>query len=268
MGGTPSINHMTDGLKWVIDVRANRQYAYRAGRSTTELVREVVWDVLRAREAALQVAVVCCDLSRAFDTADHRLIARKLEHYGVCGPALALLLSFMSDRCQVVVIKGSSIYMYADDVTAVVTGTSHEQLETNVNSTLQQLSQWFHANGLALNKSKTSWMKFKLNGHAVQPTTVCAGDDAVQQVTETKLLGFTIDSGLLWDTHIDQLCAKLGSACFALKRLASTATGDVVRSCYFATVHAYIAYGTELWATAADWHRTQTVFLLSSFTAN
>ncbi|XP_063621712.1 uncharacterized protein LOC134793927 [Cydia splendana] len=229
---------------------------------------------------ALQVAVVCCDLSRAFDTADHRLIARKLGHYGVRGPALALLMSFMSDRCQVVVgdggrvrseemkcllgvpqgsclsntlfsillndlpqvIKGPNIYMYADDVTAVVTGASHEQLETNVNSTLHQLSQWFNANGLALNKSKTFWMKFRLNGHVIQPSTVCAGDDAVQQVTDTKLLGFTIDSGLRWDAHIDQLCAKLGSACYALKRLASTATRDVVRSCYFATQQTGIEY--------------------------
>lgn len=156
---------------------SDKQYAYRQNRSTTDLVREVVWRTLSSREAGLQVAVVCCDLSRAFDTANHGLIAQKLSHYGIRGPALALLLSFMSDRCQVVVgdsgrvksvemtnqlgvpqgsclsntlfsillndlpqvIKECSIFMYADDVTAVVTGTSLAQLETNVNNTLKQL---------------------------------------------------------------------------------------------------------------------------------
>lgn len=82
---------------------SDRQYAYREGRSTTDLVREVVRGVLCAREASRQVAMICCDLSRAFDTADHTLVAEKLNHYGIRGPALSLLVSFMTERVQVVV---------------------------------------------------------------------------------------------------------------------------------------------------------------------
>lgn len=102
-------------------------------------------------------------------------------------------------------------------------------------------------------------MRFNLNGHASQSMTAYAGDDTVRQVGDMKLLGFFIDSSLKWDVHIDHLCARLGSACYALKRLASTATRDVVRSCYFATVHALISYGTELWAGAAEWRRVFTL---------
>lgn len=102
-------------------------------------------------------------------------------------------------------------------------------------------------------------MRFNLNGHAALPINAYAGDDRVQLVGDMKLLGFSIDSGLKWNVHIDHLCARLGSACYALRRLASTATGDVVRSCYFATVHSLISYGTELWAGAAEWRR---VFIL------
>lgn len=41
---------------------------------------------------------------------------------------------------------------------------------------------------------------------------------------------------------------RLGRACFALGRLASTAGKAAVRECYFATVHSVLMYGVELWA--------------------
>lgn len=82
---------------------SDRQYAYRPGRGTTDMVREVVWAVLRARECGLRVALVCCDLSRAFVTARHSIITSKLDFYGVWGPSLSIISSFMFERTQTVV---------------------------------------------------------------------------------------------------------------------------------------------------------------------
>ncbi|XP_063544327.1 uncharacterized protein LOC134752589 [Cydia strobilella] len=275
------------------NVLSNCQYAYRRGRSTTDLVREVVRDVLRAREAGRHVAAICCDLSRAFDTADHTLVAEKLAHCGIRGPALSLLLSFMTERTQVVcgengqissaemqnlmgvpqgsclsntlfslllndlprAINGASIYMYADDVTAVVSTPSARELEGALNSVVGQLQDWFKSNGLALNKEKTCFITFKLNGHPTQNLKVSAGDAQIQHVTCTRLLGFHLDGALVWDTHIDEVCGRLGRACFALRRLARTAGRAAVRDCYFATVHSLLTYGTELWGRSSDWQR-------------
>ncbi|XP_063379476.1 uncharacterized protein LOC134666254 [Cydia fagiglandana] len=267
-----------------------RQYAYRAGRATTDLVREVVWRVLSAREAGQHVALLCCDLSRAFGTADHQLIADKLSFYGIRGPALSLLTSFMSHRSQVVVaengkitssemtnamgvpqgsclsntlfslllndlptaIHDAEIYMYADDVAAIVTAPTTRELEHKLNSVVQRLEFWFRLNGLALNRDKTCYLTFQLNGTAPSPYSVTAEQTALQMVQSARLLGFQIDSGLIWDQHIDEICSRLGRACFALRRLAGTASRSVVLSCYFATVHSLITYGVELWARAAD----------------
>lgn len=98
-------------------------------------------------------------------------------------------------------------------------------------------------------------MTFNLNGKISQPCKVAAGNANLEQVQCTKLLGFHIDSALVWETHIDELCGKLGRTCFALGRLASTATRTVVRSCYFATVHSALTYGVEIWGRAADRQR-------------
>ncbi|XP_063531441.1 uncharacterized protein LOC134742322 [Cydia strobilella] len=270
-----------------------RQYAYRAGRATIDLVCEVMWRVLSAREAGQHVALLCCDLSRAFDTADHQLIADKLSFYGIRGPALSLLTSFMSDRSQVVVaesgrlkssemtnamgvpqgsclsntlsslllndlppaIHDAEIYMYADDVATIVTAPTTGELELKLNSVVRRLELWFRLNGLALNRDKTCFLSFQLNGSAPSAYLVTADQTTLQMVQSTKLLGFQIDSGLTWDQHIDEICSRLGRACFALRRLASTASRSVVLSCYFATVHSLITYGVELWARAADAER-------------
>ncbi|XP_061710667.1 uncharacterized protein LOC133520314 [Cydia pomonella] len=275
------------------NVLSESQYAYRQGRSTTDLVREVVRGVLSAREAERYVAVICCDLSRAFDTADHALVADKLAHYGIRGPANKLILSFMTDRAQVVVgaggsvvsaelrnlmgvpqgsclsntlfsvllndlpkaIKGAEIFMYADDVTAVITASAEHELEGAINDIMEQLHQWFQSNGLAMNKEKTCFMTFKLNGHPSPTLRVCAGGAPIQQVSGTRLLGFQLDSALTWESHIDDLCGRLGRACYALRRLASTAGLCAVRQCYYATMHSLLTYGVELWARASDWSR-------------
>ncbi|CAG9111387.1 unnamed protein product [Plutella xylostella] len=272
---------------------SDKQFAYRAGRSTTDLAREVVWGVLSARESNRHVAVLCCDLSRAFDVADHSVIAAKLEHYGIRGPALQLLVDFMSNRVQTVVGEGGAsrsremgtdlgvpqgsslsniifsllmndlpnsipdaqVTMYADDVAATVTGSSVDDLERRLCLVAEQLAHWFQANGLALNPKKTQVMLFNLAGRRSRPLQVKVGSEDLSQVYTSCFLGFKVDSGLSWSDHIDWLCGRLGGACFALQRLAGTVPREVARSCYFATIQSLLTYGIELWGRAADWHR-------------
>lgn len=272
---------------------SDRQYAYRAGRSTTDVVRQLVRQAVEAREDHHQVAVIMCDLSKAFDVADHNVLAAKLRHYGFDGASLALLKDFMADRCQVVsggsdgvtsgplttsigVAQGSSIsnimfslllndlpeciadahiLMYADDVAAVVKAPNMEQLERRLNMVANQLHVWFSINGFLLNVSKTSFVHFNLAGRTYQPISVTLGGKVVTQVKTTPFLGFRLDQGLTWECHIDQLCERVGRACFALWRLSETLETTMMRSCYFASVHSLLQYGVELYGRAADWER-------------
>lgn len=85
--------------------------------------------------------------------------------------------------------------------------------------------------------------------------SVLAKGDVIEQVTNSTFLGFELDSGLTWSCHINKVCNKLATACFALKRLARVLPVETVRACYFASVHAHLQYGVEFWAGAAEWER-------------
>ena len=46
------------------------------------------------------------DLKKAFDTVDHKILIKKMEHYGVRGSSIDWFKNYLSDREQFVSING------------------------------------------------------------------------------------------------------------------------------------------------------------------
>ena len=53
------------------------------------------------------------DLSKAFDTLDHKILINKLEYYGVRNNELKLLASFLQNRFQYVNIRDTDSLLYS-----------------------------------------------------------------------------------------------------------------------------------------------------------
>ena len=56
--------------------------------------------LLKSRNNRQVSILLLLDFSKAFDTVDHNILLAKLAHYGIRGPALGWLKSYLSDRKQ------------------------------------------------------------------------------------------------------------------------------------------------------------------------
>ena len=82
------------------------QSAYRPCHSTETALLKVTNDILLALDRGNVSLLTLLDLSAAFDTVDHEIMADTLQfHFGISGTALHWFRSYMSDRTQFVSIN-------------------------------------------------------------------------------------------------------------------------------------------------------------------
>ena len=65
------------------------QYGFRANHSCEHAIGQVVGSLVKNMENRLYSACILLDLSKAFDTIEHRILLAKLELYGIRGNTLA-----------------------------------------------------------------------------------------------------------------------------------------------------------------------------------
>ena len=76
------------------------QCAYKRGHSTTTALLNVSDSIFQAMDESEVILLTLLDYSKAFDTANHRLILAKLEHLGFHDTALQWITSYLTDRKQ------------------------------------------------------------------------------------------------------------------------------------------------------------------------
>ena len=268
------------------------QHGFQPGHSTSMSLIDIQDKITKAMDNNEYSIGIFLDLAKAFDTVDHKILLYKLEHYGIRDNALRWLSSYLGNRLQQVLCNGklsnfqtiefgvpqgsilgpllfliyindlpnsSSILHYilfADDSNVFLSHASYDQLLQLVNNELISASDWFKANKLSLNLSKTNYIIFRSNKKPIPITNneLLIDNKIIPQVYTTKFLGVHIDQHLKWKVHIDEISKKNSKSIGIIKRVSYLLPSHVLINLYFTLVYPYLSYSNLIWTSTYDTH--------------
>ena len=183
------------------------QYGFREGHSTEYASLELIDRVINDIENKNISIAIFLDLSKAFDTLDHKILLYKLNYYGITNTELQWFSSYLTNRSQYVefnnaksnmlnittgVPQGSILgpllfliyvndinhttsyfkfIMYADDTTLITTLQNNnagiQANQDDIHNNLDAVTEWLTLNKLSLNVAKTRFMLFHARGKNV-----------------------------------------------------------------------------------------------------
>jgi hypothetical protein len=77
------------------NIIVKEQYGFRINSSTEVASYDVINEILKAINNRLLVGGIFCDLEKAFDCVNHRILVDKHQFYGIKGKFLALIQSYL-----------------------------------------------------------------------------------------------------------------------------------------------------------------------------
>ena len=269
----------------------DKQFGFRSQHSTYMAILEFIDKISNAVENNETTIGIFLDLSKAFDTIDHNILVHKLENYGFRGNVLEWFKDYLMNRKQYVyynscksnyesitcgvpqgsilgpllfilyvndILNTSTILefvLFADDTTITY---SHNNIVSKIdliNNELREVNNWFRANKLSVNSSKTNYMVLGTKQNTSRVLKNVEKHIILDNsILETKFLGVTIDENLTWKTHIDNISKNISKGIGVINHIKHFVPNEVLYSLYCTLVLPYINYGVLAWGNTSKSH--------------
>ncbi|GJQ64973.1 hypothetical protein Trydic_g7138 [Trypoxylus dichotomus] len=234
------------------------QNAYTQEKSTTRAIYMAITKITQAMSEKNLVVEVFIDLSKAFDSVDHKILLEKLERMGFRGIVHTVPKSYLTSRMQFVLVnsngeryqsrwlqnqKGISqgsilgtflftlymndlpeitqhfISLYADETSIIAKIQNNDTLEGEVTDVLMKTNNWFSENNLKLNIQKTNIIKFTFRNN--DTISIRFKDQHITSTNNVNFLGVLLDTALSWKDCKHVLTKKLAGMVYALRTISS-----------------------------------------------
>ena len=273
------------------DLFSERQAAFIKGHSTTTVLHAMTDDWLRAIDNGLLVASCMLDMRKGFDILNHDLLLDKLRSYGVTDENHAWFESYLSFRNQYVKCNntfsssrpvttgvpqgtvlgpllflifvndlllsleksGTSVYMYADDITIYSANSDLGQAEASLQNAVDSVQSWFKNNKLLLNPKKSHVMLIGTRQRTQEKLLrITVNETTLDQKDHVKLLGIHIDKNLTWSAHTEKLGRDLNRRLPLLNRLAHIIPKKSLKTVFNCLIQSKIDYCLSVWGNCCS----------------
>ena len=171
-------------------ILSDYQFGYRAKHSTTHAILNISENILNNIENKKHTVSIFLDLSKGFDCVNHKILLKKMHHYGIRGIALKFFESYLTNRRQQTFVNGVLsdpmiilcgvpqgsvlgpllfllytndlenaskflINLFADDTCLSMSHTNLNTLKRQCNMEAALVDEWFRANKLTTNAKKS-----------------------------------------------------------------------------------------------------------------
>ena len=175
------------------NVLYDRQSGFRKKRNTMYPLIDIITECYDNTNNGNLSCIITLDIKKAFDTVKHDILLYRLNYYGIRGPCLKLLTSYLTNRKQYVYLSGykssfvdvecgvpqgsvlgpllfilyvndmitalhSTPRLFADDTCLFLTAKNTFELDELGNSELSSLENWMDANKLTVNPTKSKFI--------------------------------------------------------------------------------------------------------------
>ena len=162
---------------------------------------------------------------------------------GSClGPLLFLL--FTNDLYRN--LAHCSAILFADNTTMYKGHRNLNYLRWCLETDLTTLVDWFKANKLTSNVSKTVYMLFR-GKEASTIDYITIDNEKITESESTKFLGLWMDKNLNWKKHTSTLINKIKRNTILIKNTKNMFDKDTLKLIYYAHIHSHITYRLNIW---------------------
>jgi Reverse transcriptase (RNA-dependent DNA polymerase) len=255
------------------------QFAYQKNININEALLTKTDFIYNAFNENNNVLAIYLDLTRAFETINHRILLAKLENDGFQNKSLKLLENYLCNRkqitivnnypsnfglCEVGVPQGTilgpwlfilffndifkicsipKIICFADDTLLLYTIDKNcTRISLEINSSLNNIDNWFDSNLLLLNETKSNFMIYSTTNKVKLPKIIVKlGNKSIKDTDSFKYLGLNFVPNLKWSFHINMLLTKLKVTCKFAYYLSKVLDFSTKIIWYYAFVYSLLA---------------------------
>jgi len=199
------------------------QFGFRKSHSTLHPLVHFLNNVAESKNKNKHTLAIFCDLRKAFDCVDHKILLKKLQNLGVQGIELEWFRNYLSNRKQFVTLNGENstllsillgvpqgsilgpllflIYindlpdcnklknsLFADDTMLLDSHDDPHLLIQNVNKEFHQVISYFNANKLSLHLEKTKYILFFKHSSTNNPDVVFNFNQPLMPTVDPSLI--------------------------------------------------------------------------------